>query len=114
MATASTRKAVITFTGDVEYGQAFAADGNASSPAEIAVVNLVAGDNDIDIPPTPTGVTIIPPALNELGITLKGDAADVGIPLALTSPTSLGVASGFSVFILAAEDDIDGVRLIWT
>lgn len=116
MTTTSTRKIVIAFSGDVILQQSFPSAENEDSPADIDIITLAAGANTITVPgggSTVKGVTIIPPELNEFSITLKGVTGDTGIVISPVDPTSIGL-DGVTSFVLTAEDEIVGVRLIWT
>jgi len=114
MATTSTRTTSIGFVGDVDTNLQIAAASNGSSPAQIDLLTLAAGDNTLTAPVTPTAVTIIPPAGNTHALLLKGDAADVGVSLHLTDPTTIALANAQTSFILNAAAQIVGVRTIWT
>lgn len=113
MAINSKRSISIQFETDIGYNQTFNAVDNAASPGEIEPKALSAGANTITVPTGATGVTIIPPTGNVVTLTLKGISGDTGIPLALASPTSIGLASGSSSFVLTAGGTVT-VRLIWS
>lgn len=115
MSISSTRIIATEFSGDVTAAFQDSA-ANAASPGKLDIVTLASGANTIT-PPTggtsPVGVTIIPPAANVIGVTLKGVTGDTGIALHLTHPTSLGLGSSTGTFVLTAASTIAGVRLIW-
>jgi hypothetical protein len=114
MATTSTRTTNIGFSGDVDTNLQFSAASNAASPAQVDLLTLASGDNTLTAPVTPVSVTIIPPAGNTHAILLKGNAADVGVSLHLTDPTTIALASSQTSIILNAAAQILGVRTIWT
>ena len=118
MATASTRTVQIEFSGDTTQEIISSALDNIVSPGTSELVSLDAGDNTILFPAVtgivPTGLMIIPPSGNTELITLKGDIADVGVPLHITDPTSLGLDTTFTSLVLTVVDAIVGVRLIWS
>jgi|SRR5215471_5561193 len=121
MAANASRGVTIVYTGDVIGNEVFSSVSNVTSPAAITLHNLASGSNTITVPPfgaaggiTLAGVTIIPPIGNTVGITLKGVAGDTGINLHKTDPTSLGLDSALTAFVLGAAGGITGVRLFWT
>jgi hypothetical protein len=118
MATQGARSLSITFTGDVTFSQVIAAANNASSPGENQLINLAATFNSIAVPVSggvaPTAVTIIPPAGNTQALTLKGVTGDIGIPLHLTDPGVIPLASGTTAIGITAGGVVTGMRLIWT
>lgn len=117
MAVTSTRRIIIELTGDIEASNSFAAASNSASPGKVDVVTLAIGANTITPPSggtTPKSVTIIPPAANTATITLKGISGDTGVVLHLTDPTSIGLNSATTTFVLTASAEIVGVRLVWS
>lgn len=112
MAVTSNRKITITWTADVEYSQEFDATVNSAGSGQNQLVALVSGNNTITVPTGATGVTIIPAEDNAVALTLKGVNGDTGIALALTSPTSIGLAS-VSSFVINAGGSVT-VRLIYS
>lgn len=112
MPVTSNRKITITFENDIEYSQAFDAIQNGSSPGAIDVVGLIAGANTITVPSGSTGATIIPPSTNTETMTLKGVSGDTGIALALTSPTSIALAT-VTTFVITAGGVIS-LKIIWS
>src|SRR5215472_17246364 len=121
MAASSSRGVNITYTGDVLGNEIFSSASNITSPACITLHNLASGANTITPPPfgsaggiSLAGVTIIPPIGNTVGITLKGVSGDTGFALHKTDPTSLGLDSGLTAFVLGATAAITGVRCFWT
>ena len=123
MSTISTRTITIGFEVNADPGvnapdQSYSAASNAASPGQTEIKTLASGANTITPPPstsaTVTGVTIIPPVGNTHLMTLKGVSGDTGIPLHLTDPSSFGVDSTLSTFVINAAAQIAGVRFIWT
>ncbi|MCA1839688.1 MAG: hypothetical protein LC723_05070 [Actinobacteria bacterium] len=118
MSTRATRVTVLTFDGDVDGTNNIEAAPNAASPAAIQVQTLASGANTITVPSstgiTVTAVTIVPPVGNVIALTLKGVTGDTGIPLHLTDPSTVALASGSVNFVLTAASAIQGVRLFWS
>lgn len=118
MAVNAVRTVTINFTGDVISDKIYSAAQNPLSPGSITVHELASGDNTVAIPViagiTVKGATIIPPAGNIVTMTLKGNVADVGIPLSLTDPTSLAFEAAPSNIILTTGGVISGLRIVWT
>lgn len=117
MAVTAQRNIVIQFTGSVEAADSFNAANNAASPGQIEVRTLASGANTITPPSggtTPVACTIVPPAGNTATLTLKGVVGDTGVVLHLTDPTSIGLNSPTSTFVLTASSTCAGCRLIWT
>lgn len=112
MPVTSNRKITIAFSNDIEFSQEFASVQNGTSPGSIQVYELTTGANTITVPDGATGATIIPPSTNTETITLKGISGDTGIALALTSPTSLGLATVTS-FVLTVGGDVV-LKIIWS
>jgi hypothetical protein len=115
MAVTATRSVSIGISGDgLNESNVFPAASNVASPGNITYVSLASGSNTIT---TTTGVvaaTIIPPAGNTQSITLKGVTGDTGVRLHNTDPSSIGLDSSVSSFILTAGGTVTGVRIIWT
>lgn len=116
MGVTSTRKIIIKYSMDVSADLEFAALNNINSPGDMGVYLLEAGDNTIELPyGNVRAATVVPPMNNIETITLKGDAADVGLELHPTDPFTLTFPETNPVsFILNAGDDIVGLRIIWT
>lgn len=114
MASTSSRTITIQSIGDIEYSQDFAAVQNPVAPMQSDLTSLSSGNNTITVPSGSTGVTIIPPSNNSTSMILKGVAGDTGINLALTSPTSIGLATGVASFVITTGGAITGVRFIFT
>ena len=116
MATTSARAIWLAFTETLPWKGVFRAASNAASPNVSETKTLAAGFNLITPPAdtVATGVTIVPPSYNELTITLKGITGDTGLLLNPSDPTSLGLGSPTATFGLTAEDEIEGVRFVWS
>jgi len=117
MATSSTRKVTIGFSGSFGGTNTYQAGANTDSPGEHEYKTLAMGANTITPPgggSVLTGVTIVPPAGNTDTITLKGITGDTGVVLHLTDPTSIGLNSPTNTFVLTAAAEIIGVQLIWS
>lgn len=113
MAVTGNRSVIIEFAGDIQYSQTFEAIVNGVSPGAIAIQTLSAGNNTINVPSGTTGITIEPDSSNTIGITLKGVAGDTGIPLALGSPTSIGVTAAVTTIVLNAVSTVT-VRILFS
>ena len=109
----SKRSVSLQFDTDLEFNQTFQAIDNAASPGEIEKVVLASGANTITPPVGAVACTIIPLNNNTIAVTLKGVTGDTGIPLALTSPTSIGLASASNTFVLTAVSAVT-LTLIWS
>lgn len=117
MSVTAARKIEINLTGDLVGGNSFLASENAASPAKVDIVTLPIGDTTITPPTggsTPKALTIIPPDLNTEPILLKGIAADTGVVLHVTDPTSIALNSPTNTLVLTVTVEIVGVRLFWT
>ncbi len=115
MAVLAQRSVTITFSGDVQGSEPYAAASNSNSPGQVQVVALTTGANTILAPTagtTCTGVTIIPFAANTIALTLKGASGDTGVPIAVVGPTSLGIPTTTTSFIISAAAPAN-VRVIW-
>lgn len=113
MSVTSTRLVIVNFSGDVNAQQPCPAANNASSPGEIENQVLSAGNNTITPPTGATACTIVPPSGNTSLITLKGVNGDTGVALHLTDPSSFGINSAASTFVLNAASQVT-VRLLWS
>lgn len=117
MPVSAQRQTIILFTGDVFATLDYDAATNAASPGQLDIITLASGVNTITPPTggsTPKAVTIVPPSGNTVLITLKGDSGDVGIELHLTDPATISLNSTTNVLVLDADDEVIGVRLIWS
>jgi hypothetical protein len=113
MAVTSTRRVIVNFSGDINTQLDKPAANNSSSPGEQELVTLAAGNNTITPPTGAVACTIIPPSGNTSVITLKGVNGDTGVALHLTDPTSIGINSAASTFVLNAVSQVV-VRLVWS
>ena len=106
------------FTGDQQSELIWDSGNLADSPCMNQLVNLITGDNEIDVPVVTDfvvhGVAIVPPAANVIEPVLKGAALDTGITLSasLVSVFQFGATLPTSIF-LEVDDDMDGLRLVW-
>lgn len=116
MSTTAIWTATLTLSGDDTGTKVYTAAANTNSCSYDQFVNLSISNNTIAVPPagTTTRLTIIPPANNTNLITLKGNNADVGLPLHLTDPTSISLDTSATQVILSAAGSITGVRLQWS
>lgn len=115
MAVTSTRKVIVTYTGDLVGTFSFSAASNATAPGDIDSINLSSGANTVTIPSTAKGATIVPPAGNTQTLTLKGISGDTGIALSKTDPTSISFdTTPPASFILTAGGTINGLRVVWS
>lgn len=115
MSVTSKRVIGISFSGDLDApGLTYEAADNATSPGIINRITLTIGANTITVPTGFKAVTIVPPAANTSLITLKGVTGDTGVPLHLTDPSSIGLDSTESTFVLNAAAEITNVQLIWS
>ena len=113
MAVNAKRSVAIVFSGDVTAGSTTHAEENAASPAQIESKTLSTGANTITPPASSKAVTIIMPSGNTVLLTLKGVTGDTGIPLHKTDPTTIGLDTTITTFVLNAASGVT-VRLIWT
>lgn len=117
MAVAATRLVRVVYTGDIMGTEDFNAAANAASPGSVELRTLASGANTITLPTggsTVKAVTIIPPTGNVVTLTLKGVTGDTGVPLHLTDPTSIALASGTVNFVLTTNAILTGLRLVWS
>ena len=118
MAITSNRTIQLQFEGDVTYSQPFFAAESLVAPGVIEFKSLALGANTITPPSvsgvTIKGVTIIPPSGNTTLMTLKGVTGDTGVPLHKTDPTSLGLDTTLTTFVINAAAVIAGVKFIWS
>jgi hypothetical protein len=113
MAISSTRTVIHGFTSDLQFSQSFDAAANVASPGLIEPVILAIGNNTITVPTGATAVTILPPTGNTSVLTVKGIAGDTGIAIHLTDPTSIGLATTVTTFVINASVSITA-RLIFS
>lgn len=99
IATASVRLAV---SGDgVTFTYTTPTMTNATSPFEHQPVTLASGANTITPPTGTTMVLVVPPTTSTVTKTLKGVTGDTGLPLSMTAPTFLSLASAASFCVTA-------------
>lgn len=116
MAVESVRRVINRFDdGSGAYVfQSVAEQTNETSPAESEIRSLSSGANTITPPAGFSACTIIFPAGNAILVTLKGVSGDTGIVLHPTGPTSIGLNSTVTTFVLNAASALAGVRFIWS
>lgn len=118
MSITASRNIQLSFSGDQTYQLIQSALDNLNSLGEVDIVTLAIGNNTISVPVVSgldaTALTIIPPAGNVNTIILKGVAGDTGIPLHLTDPLVISLASNFVSLVLSVTAQVVGVRLIWS
>ncbi|HLZ48463.1 MAG TPA: hypothetical protein VKR80_07430 [Candidatus Limnocylindria bacterium] len=118
MAAQSNRFVNVSFTGDRQGSESFAAASNPTSIAMDQVLTLNTGDNTITVPTalgfTVSAVTIVKPGAGP--ITLKGSGGDVGVVLAGADVDSISLDPSQSSFILHLPISVRAatVRMIWT
>jgi len=76
--------------------------------ASIVDSNLLMGDNVVVVPLNATNVTIVPPTANTAIVTIKGNAADIGVKLHKTQPSSLSIDPATTSFILNVSANSSG------
>lgn len=111
----------INFSDGTSGSNRVSAASNTLSPCAIDFIALASGDNTIIQPyGTVNALTICPPSTNVdtddtdvVNLILKGDAADVGIPLHPTDPSSIALGTTPTI-IIHADGILAGVKLIWT
>lgn len=115
MSKTSGRQVNIQVSGDgINRNDTFPAASNTSANAVSQSLSLASGSNTITTTTGFVAVTIIPPAGNTNSITLKGVTGDTGIRLHNTDPSSIGLDSSVSSFVLTATTTINGVLLVWS
>lgn len=70
------------------------------------ILSLSSGNNTITIPTGMKAVVLTPPAGNTETITLKGDASDVGIALALERSQKLDFDDAVTTFVLNSTGNV--------
>lgn len=119
MAATANRQIAINITGDSIINKVYEAAENAASPGSITIHELSSGNNQINVP-TVTGITvkaatIVPPSGNTQALILKGTtAADAGLPISSTDPTSIAFETAPTHFHINAAGTVSGLRVVWT
>ncbi len=113
MSVTSSRSIVLGFTSAVEYTQEFSAAASTTSSGQNQLVSVTTALT-VTVPSNSVAVTIIPPTANTTALTVKGVSGDTGVGLHLTDPSSIGLSTTQSTFILAAATTTAGVRLIFS
>lgn len=78
-------------------------DPNTSSPYEVLTVTLTDGPTTITPPSSAKYAMIVPPVNGANTKTLKGVSGDTGIPLSLSNPSFISLASSPSSFVITAN-----------
>ena len=118
MSTSASVNNYIAFSGDQSSELSFASGELEDSVAMQQLYTLAIGNNEIEVPDiddfTVHGVAIVPPALNEEELTLKGVNGDTGLTLNAIQVTMLqfGATPPASIVINVAAEVV-GLRLIW-
>lgn len=76
-------------------------------------VNLSSGFNTVASPSWAVGCIFIPPAGNAQTLTLKGVTGDTGIPLHLTRPQWINLASAGADIGITAGGAVNDCEVIW-
>lgn len=103
----------LSTTGDALNIQLF----NANSPCVVQSLNLVMGNNTINTTSCPAMATagamlILPPTNNGEAMTLKGIAADTGIPISTVGATLLSLnTSPLTSFVINAAGAITNLQI---
>lgn len=118
MSVSSTRTSSIAYAGDVVGVETVTSAVNALSPGQIEFKSLASGANTITVPiialiSIPTSVTIIPPAVNAVALTIKGVTGDTGVRIHNTDPTVIALDPSVTTFCLTAGSALAGVRFLW-
>ena len=114
MAITASRSILTSMSGDLTFSRTDSAADNATGPGVIEKKDLASGNNTITVPSGALGCTIKPPTGNAQTLTLKGVNGDTGIALAKVSPTSLGLDTGVTSFVISAGNTVSGVVIVWT
>ncbi len=125
MSVASSRRIINRFIEDdgEVYAQFINEADSADSPSQTEMLDLASGNNSVTVPDDAIACTIIPPATNidsddpvnvQVDIILKGVNGDTGVMIHPTDPTSIGLASGVTAFVLNASAILADVRIIWS
>ncbi len=81
---------------------------NNNTPVDaVSTQALSSGDNTLDVPSGALSAIIIPPTGNVIVLTLKGNAADVGIVISPVNPTVLSLTDATFILNVSA-----GVTLV--
>lgn len=107
----------LVFSEDQESELIYASGPLEDSPYSQEVTTLAIGDNTISVPDvdgiTVHGLAIVPPTANDEEITLKGNAADVGIALSANFVSVIHFGTPPVSVILNVAAEVVGVRLVW-
>jgi len=114
MAVASSRSISTAMSGELTFVRSDAAADNATGPGVIEKKDLSSGNNTITVPSGSKGVTMKPPSSNTQALILKGVAGDTGVGIHKTDPTSIGLETTTTTFVINAAGSVTGVVLVWT
>jgi hypothetical protein len=107
----------LVFSDDQESELVYASGPLEDSPYAQEVVTLDIGDNSISVPDvdgfTVHGVVIVPPTANDVEMTLKGNAADIGILLSANFASVIHFGTPPATIGLSVAEEVVGVRLVW-
>ncbi len=113
MAAALTATITATLTGTPTGTKTISIPVTVSTPVDAStVLNLSSGANTITPPVGATVAVIIPPAANAVTMTLKGITGDTGVPLSLTNPSLISLASA-AAFVITTGGTINGVEVLY-
>ena len=118
MSITAVAKNYIKFTGDQDSELIYDSGNLTDSPCMNQLVNLLTGDNEIELPDVDDfvvhGVAIVPPAANDIEPILKGAAVDTGIALSSSNVSvfQFGATPPASVWF-EVDEDLSGLRLVW-
>ena len=116
MAIASVVRIVNQFSSPIDEENMYSVveASSVNSPAQVEIKALTTGANTITVPTAAIACTILMPVSNtNVTITLKKVTGDTGILLHSTNPTSIGLYSSVTNFVLTASAPIM-TRLIWS
>lgn len=113
MSVTSDRSVTINFSSEVNYQQTFGAATSTTGSAQNQLVSVTTG-LVVTVPSNAVAVTIIPPVANTTALTIKGITGDTGIGLHKTDPSSFGLSTTQTTFVLAAASTTSGVRIIFS
>lgn len=119
MPTTSTYQIQVNFTQDLNLAQAYQATAVTNSRAVLSLISLngdttILSGNFTSNGNQVRGIIVVPPTDNTTGITLKGNAADTGIPLNPSDSTLISInPSSSGTIILNTSTTIQQVRIIY-
>jgi hypothetical protein len=114
MAVSSTRSISTGMGDDITFSRIDSAATNATAPGVVEKKDLSSGNNTITVPSGSKGVTLKPPSANTQALILKGVNGDTGVGIHKTDPTSIGLETTTTSFVVNAAGSVTGVVLVWT